>query len=47
MGNGFKSKAEVKAEEDQKFEEYNESRRARGMEMLDPPEAEKEEAKKA
>ena len=37
MGNGFKSNAEVKAEEEQKFEEYNESRRVRGMKMLDPP----------
>lgn len=37
MGNGFKSNAELKEEGEQKFEEYNESRRVRGMKMLDPP----------
>lgn len=49
MGNGFKSKAEIKEDEAQKFEDYNESRRARGMKMLDPPkdEAAEEEEKRA
>lgn len=37
MGNGFKSKSELKEDESKAFEEYNESRRARGMKMLDPP----------
>lgn len=37
MGNGFKTKGEVKEGETTEFETYNESRRARGMNMLDPP----------
>lgn len=37
MGNGFKSKAELKDQEKHDFEAYNESRRARGLDMLDPP----------
>lgn len=49
MGNGFRSKAEIKEAEQQTFEDYNESRRARGMKMLDPPkeEAEEQDSKKA
>ena len=48
MGNGFKSQAEVKEDEAKKFEDYNESRRARGLPMLDPPKEEKqEEARKS
>lgn len=38
MGNGFKTKNEVKEHEKAEFETYNESRRARGMTVLDPPE---------
>lgn len=38
MGNGFKTKNEVKEDEKAEFQTYNESRRARGMTMLDPPE---------
>ena len=52
IGNGFKSKAEVKADEDQKFADINESRRARGLDPYPAPEDEESataeaEAKKA
>lgn len=40
MGNGFKSQAEMKQAEQKEFTEYNESRRERGMTLLDPPEDE-------
>lgn len=42
MGNGFKSQAEVKQDKQQEFQDYNESRRERGMKMLDPPKEEGE-----